>query len=434
MKTNILNDLINEGFSISTIKSLSKNQIKALHKRLVKEDLDAKIEKVMQLKNAIKSTEEDLNNLASNLEEQDEEDDPQEITVGSYQTKYFDVCPGASELYANIEDKVEDMDLAERTAKLQDALFYIEKHILEDDETGTDEGYMVVAENLAEQIMDMAEMMGLEDEHSYIQGHVDIIRKAVEGEEEIEMGEGKKHSKKMKTPITTLGMFEGQSSLALDNMSGRDPYEKGGNLDMGPGEDDGFNDSDDGMGIFEKEEMKEKFRSKAQQGYFFAKCEEEGPKSKWCKMAREFADDTKDFSKLPEKVKNESYKRKVRQLENKILSLLESENKPSMTKKDLLNLLENTPGTKEAPVVVPTKTPSKPERKSPFKPKHKPKPKGSSDVETAPTRVKPGTKEKPERKNPFKPKHKPNPKGESGDNKVPEFLSFDNLNIKFKDE
>ena len=55
-------------------------------------------------------------------------------------------------------------------------------------------------------------------------------------------------------------------------------------------------------------------------------------------------------------------------------------------------------------------------------------------METAPTRVKPGTKEKPERKNPFKPKHKPNPKGESGDNKVPEFLSFDNLNIKFKDE
>ena len=110
---------------------------------------------------------------------ENEENDPQEIKVGSYQTKYFDVCPGASTLYSDIEEKVEDIDMAERSAKLQDALFFIEKHILEDEETGDPEGYITTAENLADQIMAMAKMMGLEDEHSYIQGHVDTIKKAL---------------------------------------------------------------------------------------------------------------------------------------------------------------------------------------------------------------------------------------------------------------
>ena len=190
--------------------------------------------------------------------------------------------------------------------------------------------------------------------------------------------ESKKKPSKMKTPITTLGMFE--------------------------------------------DEIKEKFRSKAQQGYFFAKCEEEGSKSKWCEWAREFADDTKDFSKLPDKVetnegtkcwkgyekkgmktmfgkrvpncvKKESKEEKVRQIEETIVSLIKNYKKPTMTKKDLL---EMSPGTKEAPVKTPTRT--KPDRKSPYKPKHKPAPKASAEVE------------------------------------IPSFLKFDNLNITFRDE
>jgi len=112
-----------------------------------------------------------------------EEDDPQELMVGSYQTKYFDMCPGATQVYTDIEDKVEDMDMAERAAKLQDALFALEKHILNDEESGTDEGYLLMAQNLADQIMAMAKMMGLEDEHSYIDMHVKTIEKALKGED-----------------------------------------------------------------------------------------------------------------------------------------------------------------------------------------------------------------------------------------------------------
>ena len=54
------------------------------------------------------------------------ENDKEEIKIGEYQTKYFHVCPGASSLYGNIESKGVDMDMAERSARLQDALFFVE--------------------------------------------------------------------------------------------------------------------------------------------------------------------------------------------------------------------------------------------------------------------------------------------------------------------
>jgi len=106
------------------------------------------------------------------------EEDAGEIKVGSYQTKHFDMCPAATALYKDIEDKVEDMDLAERSVKLQDALYFIEKHV-EEEGYEPDRNYIQVAETLANQIMKMAGMMGLENEHSYIQGHVDRIKQAV---------------------------------------------------------------------------------------------------------------------------------------------------------------------------------------------------------------------------------------------------------------
>jgi len=107
---------------------------------------------------------------------EDETKDPQEIMVGSYQTRHFDICPGASALYKDIESKVDDMDLAERAAKLQDTLFYLEKHTVKEMGKATQED-VFMAQNLADQIMAMASMMGLEDEHQYIQGHVDAIKK-----------------------------------------------------------------------------------------------------------------------------------------------------------------------------------------------------------------------------------------------------------------
>ena len=108
----------------------------------------------------------------------EDEKDPQEITVGNYQTKYFHVCPGASTLYKDIESKGVDMDIAERSARLQDALYFVEEHIQRDGYE-PDKDYVMVAKNIAKNIMKMGKMMGLEKEHSYIQGHVDTIEKVV---------------------------------------------------------------------------------------------------------------------------------------------------------------------------------------------------------------------------------------------------------------
>ena len=104
--------------------------------------------------------------------EDDEEEDAGEVKVGDYQTRHFDMCPGATALYKDIESKGVDMSLAERTAKMQDVLFYLEKdpdrsHVEED---------AVMAQVVADQIMDMAGMMGLTNEHQYVQGHVDAIK------------------------------------------------------------------------------------------------------------------------------------------------------------------------------------------------------------------------------------------------------------------
>jgi len=208
--------------------------------------------------------------------------------------------------------------------------------------------------------------------------------------------------------------------LAMQSDTGQEtPHDE---KDMAPdGMDD---DSDNNRSEMGESEIKEKFRSKAQQGYFFAKCEEEGPNSKWCKMADEFAGDTKNWKKLPKKV-SES---KIRQIEESLIHLVRKYIPETMTKKALLNLLEQQPGTKEAPVKTPTRT--TPERKTPYKPKHKPAPK-AGDTQTAP-KVKPGVAPSvPERKTPYQPKHKPAPKAKK---ELPSFLKFNTLNIKFRDE
>ena len=111
------------------------------------------------------------------LDIQEHETDPAlELKVGDYQTQHYHMCPGAKTLYADIEGKVDDMDLAVRAAKLQDTLFYMEEKALQG---GATEDDVMMAQNLADQIMEMAKMMGLEEEHGYIQGHVDKIKGAI---------------------------------------------------------------------------------------------------------------------------------------------------------------------------------------------------------------------------------------------------------------
>ena len=114
------------------------------------------------------------------LTKEHETDPNLELKVGDYQTQHFHMCPGAKSLYQDIENKVEDMGLAIRSAKLQDALFAMEESALKN---GANEADVFAAETIADQIMAMASMMGLDKEHSYIQGHVDKIKGAVDKEQ-----------------------------------------------------------------------------------------------------------------------------------------------------------------------------------------------------------------------------------------------------------
>jgi hypothetical protein len=120
--------------------------------------------------------------------------------------------------------------------------------------------------------------------------------------------------------------------------------------------DDGMDDdsSDDRsmMGMAESK-LNEKFESKAQQNFFWAKCNTSKgvKKKKWCEMAREFSDSTskKQYEKMPEKLhpeKTVKYKKEKTNenlekfLENKIISVLESKVRPRMKKSDLVKLVQ----------------------------------------------------------------------------------------------
>jgi len=203
-------------------------------------------------------------------------------------------------------------------------------------------------------------------------------------------------------------------------------------------------------------ELDEKFESKKQQKYFFAKCGDGKTKEqkKWCKMAEEFGKKT-NFAKLPEKKKEtkEGYDDMIKsaytkvmanklgqmtpqptfgesEIEREILRIVERHITPKMSKQELLSLFEGD--TKTAPAKPKVKPNTKP--KHPFQPdpnkKGAPKAKKTEmdeDTKTAPAKpkVNPGTKPK----HPFQPD--PNKKGapKAIKKELPSFLTFNALGL-----
>ena len=215
-------------------------------------------------------------------------------------------------------------------------------------------------------------------------------------------------------------------------------------------------EKDPQLGLAMSEDLKEKFESKKQQKYFFAKCGDGKTKEqkKWCKMAKEFADSTKNFSKLPEK-KDETnedfsfknYLEKVGstiagniakevpnslrptfegKLEESIMNMVNKHITPKMTKKDFIKTITEAEREVETPV-KPDVKPERPRPQTPYQPKHKPAPKaGEREVETP---VKPDVKpERPRPATPYQPKHKPAPKAED----IPQWITFDAIGINLK--
>ena len=120
-----------------------------------------------------------------------------QVNVFGYQTKHFDVCPGAQSLYKKITDEKLKDDAVE-SAKLQDALFALEKKALK---SGANEEEVKKAQEIANSIMELAQKMGLKAEHQYVQGHVDKIREkfaATVVKEDIDVNDGTEFKIKLK--------------------------------------------------------------------------------------------------------------------------------------------------------------------------------------------------------------------------------------------
>ena len=115
-----------------------------------------------------------------------EQDFKQELDIYGYQTKHFDICPGAQNLYKRIMagdftdgvPSVKEQETIITLAKLHDALFGMEKIALSSKD-GVDKEFANKAQGIADKIMDMSQSLDLVDEHGYVQNHVDIIKDKV---------------------------------------------------------------------------------------------------------------------------------------------------------------------------------------------------------------------------------------------------------------
>jgi hypothetical protein len=147
------------------------------------------------------------------------------------------------------------------------------------------------------------------------------------------------------TSANALGKDSEQSYTGQES-----PHDANDMADDGMDDDSGNNRSL--MGVAEST-INEKFESKAQQNFFWAKCNTSRgvKKKKWCELAREFSDSTskKDYKKMPEKLhpeKTVNYKKEKTNenlekfLEKKIVSILENKVKPRMKKSDLVKLVK----------------------------------------------------------------------------------------------
>jgi len=301
----------------------------------------------------------------------------------------------------------------------------------------------------------------------------------------------KLESKEQVTPITqpakTGFKIQGSGNLPKTDKGYSLSKNPDGSMDAFPmTEDDTLNivtdpaATVDGMETTEGE-TNERFKSTAQQRFFWRKCDKsEDKKSKWCQLANEFQKDTKDKN-LPKKlhpeksvkVKTEGYEK---YLEDSIVEMVDRYINPAMTKSQLINTLNEKVNKSESFMLKKpkrnsmfsqdegkemktmkrpigkmfslgedtkekerTKTREKEkdkDRKNPYEPKHKPAPKARKEFkeqEIAPS--KPGTKERtkekdPGKKNPFQPKHNPAPK--AGKTSLPNFLKWDKLRVNLK--
>jgi len=120
------------------------------------------------------------------VREEKEIEEDNEVKVFDYHTKYFHICPMATELYTDIENKVniDSYELIEGMAKLQDVIFFIEKHLTEKKGSPKEDdlGYLLIAQNVKDQLDRMVQMVNpdMRLQHGYLQGHIEKIKELLD--------------------------------------------------------------------------------------------------------------------------------------------------------------------------------------------------------------------------------------------------------------
>ena len=122
-----------------------------------------------------------LNESVSRIIREDEHKGSQQRKIGTYQTKFFHLCPGAQQIFPEIEEEIGGKDAAP-LAKMADDIFKIEDQVLKAGEPN--EQASSAAREIYGEMMDMARKLGVDEKLDFMKGHLEIIDRGSKTEED----------------------------------------------------------------------------------------------------------------------------------------------------------------------------------------------------------------------------------------------------------
>ena len=157
-----------------------------------------------------------LNESVSRILFEEDGKSSQQKKIGTYRTRFFHLCPGAQQVFPEIEDEIGGKD-AGALAQMADKIFQIEDTVLKAGEPN--EQASSAAREVYGQLMKAARKFGVDEKLDFMQGHLDIIDKGSKDEEDEE-----------KPGMRGMGGFAGEMGGSLD----------GGAVDGGMGDGGGM--------------------------------------------------------------------------------------------------------------------------------------------------------------------------------------------------
>jgi hypothetical protein len=124
-----------------------------------------------------------LNESVSRILFEEDGKNSQQKKIGTYRTRFFHLCPGAQQIFPEIEDEIGGKD-AGALAMMADKIFEIEDKVLKAGEPS--EEASSAAREVYGELMKAARKFGVDEKLDFMQGHLDIIDKGSKDEEDEE--------------------------------------------------------------------------------------------------------------------------------------------------------------------------------------------------------------------------------------------------------